>query len=109
MQKIRKLYKKCKLNVKKNVNYAKNMVTFKKNPSEETGCLGNPYFLLTGAKESCFFIHFLILTQSVRQPVVTYHSLCSTYVPYRTPCHAIGHQVLPTHPSHSGKQRISLR
>ena len=27
-----------------------------------------------------------------------YHSLCSTCVTYRTPCHAIGHQVLPTQP-----------
>ena len=54
--------------------------------------------LLTGAYASSFLIHLLILTQSVRLPVVTYPSLCSTCVDYRTPCHAIGHQVLPTHP-----------
>ena len=33
---------------------------------------------------------------SVRLPLVTYPLLCSTCVTYRTPCHAIGHQVLPT-------------
>ena len=27
-----------------------------------------------------------------------YHSLCSTCVIYGTPCHVIGHQVLPTQP-----------
>ena len=35
----------------------------------------------------------ILLTQSVRLP-----SLCSTCVTYRTPCHAIGHLVLPTQP-----------
>ena len=83
------------------------MVTFNKAPLGETGC--NPYFLLAGAYASSFFIHLLILTQSVRLPVVTYHSLCSTCVTYRTPCSAIDHQVLPTHPYYSGKQKISLR
>ena len=73
------------------------MVTFNKTPLGETRCLGNPYFLLTGAYASTFWIHLLILTQPVRLPVVTYHSLCSTCVAYRTPCHSIGHQVLP-HP-----------
>ena len=33
----------------KYVNYGKNMVNFKKTPLGETGYLGNPYFLLTGA------------------------------------------------------------
>ena len=37
--------------------------------------------------------------QSVRQPLVTYPSLCGTCVTNRTPCHSIGHQVLPTQPS----------
>ena len=37
-------------------------------------------------------------TQSVRPPLVTYPSLCSTCVTYRTLFHAIGHQVLPTQP-----------
>ena len=39
-----------------------------------------------------FFNSFPIL--SVRLPLITYPSLCSTYVIYRTPCHAIGHQML---------------
>ena len=37
-----------------------------------------------------------ILTQLVRPPLATYSSLCSTCVTYRTPSHAIGHQLLPT-------------
>ena len=34
---------------KKYINSGENMVTFNKTPLGETGCLGNPYFLLTGA------------------------------------------------------------
>ena len=30
-------------------NYGTNIVTFNKTPLGETGCLENPYFLLTGA------------------------------------------------------------
>ena len=63
-----------------------------------SGSLGNLYFLLTGAYISSFLIHFFILTQPVRLPVVTYHSLCSTCVTYRTPFHAVCYQVLNTHP-----------
>ena len=37
-------------------------------------------------------------TQSVRLPMVTYPSLRSPCVTYKTLCHAIGHQVLPTQP-----------
>ena len=74
------------------------MVNFNKTPLGETECLGNPYFFFTGALASSFLIHLLIPTQSVRPPLVTYHSLCSTCVTYKTPCHVIGHQVLPTHP-----------
>ena len=37
-------------------------------------------------------------TQSVRLLLVTYPSVCSPYVACRTPCHAIGHQQLPTQP-----------
>ena len=102
------MVKLCKL-WSKYVNYDKNMVTFNKTPLGETGCLGILYFLLTGVYASSFLIHLFILTQSVRLPVVTYHSLYSTCVTYRTPCHAIGHQVFPIHPYYSGKQRISLR
>ena len=42
------MVKLCKL-WSKYVNYGKNMVTFSKIPLGETGCLGSPYFLLTGA------------------------------------------------------------
>ena len=45
-----------------------------------------------------FLIHLPIPTQSVRPALVTYPSLSSTCVTYRTPCHAIGHQVIPTQP-----------
>ena len=38
------------------------------------------------------------ITQPVRLHLTTYHSLCSTSVTYRTPCHASVHQVLPTQP-----------
>ena len=64
----------------------------------ETGCLNNPYFLLTGCLGIQFFNLLPFPTQSARLPLVTYPSLCSTCVTYRTPCHAIGHQVLPTQP-----------
>ena len=37
-------------------------------------------------------------TQSVRLLLVTCPSPCSTCVTYKTPCHAIGHQVLHTKP-----------
>ena len=37
-------------------------------------------------------------TQSVRLPLITFPSLCSTCMTYGTPCHSIGHQVLPTQP-----------
>ena len=69
-----------------------------KTPQGETGCLSNPYFLLTGCFGIQFFDSPLFPTQSVRLSLVTYPSLCSTYVTYRTPCHSIGHQVLPTQP-----------
>ena len=67
-----------------------------KNFLGETGYLGSPYFLLTG----CLSIQFfgLPLTLLVRPPAVNYHSLCSTSVTYRMPCHAIGHKVFPMQP-----------
>ena len=40
--------------------------------------------------------------------LVPHTSLCSPGVTYRTLCHALGHQVLPSQPF-LGKQRISLR
>ena len=45
-----------------------------------------------------FWFTSLFLIQSVRLPSVTYPSLCSAYVAYRTPCHASGHQALHTQP-----------
>ena len=69
-----------------------------KTPLGETGCLSNPYFLLTGCSGIQFFDSPPFPTQSVRPPLVTYPSLCSTCVTYKTLCHAIGHQVLPTQP-----------
>ena len=53
-------------------------------------------FLIVQA--SSLLIHSPFPTQSVRLPLVTYPSLCSTCVTYRTPCHASGHQVLPIQP-----------
>ena len=55
-----------------------------------------PTFLYVQA--SSFLIHSPFPTQSIRLPLVTYPSLCSTCVTYRTLCHAIGHQALPTQP-----------
>ena len=75
----------------------------------ETGCLGNLYFTYWLPKHLVFWFT-LTLTQSVRLPMVTYPSLCSTCVTYGTLCHAIGHQVLPTpasvipHPSVNYRQ-----
>ena len=43
---------------------------------------------------SSFLIYSPFPTQLVRLHLVTYTSLCSTCVTYRTLCHAIGHQVL---------------
>ena len=88
-----KLYKKKK----KTLNKSKKT---SKTPLGETGCLGNPYF--TGCLSIQFFNSPLPLTQSVRPPMATYPSLCSTCVTYGTLCHARGH-------SHSylGKRRIS--
>ena len=69
-------------------------------PLGETGCRSNPCFLLTSCLGIQIFDSPPSPTQSVRLPLVTYSSLCSTCVTYRTPCLAIGHQVLPTQPSH---------
>ena len=68
-----------------------------KTPLGETECLGNLYFTYWLPKHPVFWFN-LTLTQPVRLSMVTYPSLCSTCVTYRTLCHAIGHQVLPTHP-----------
>ena len=68
-------------------------VGFCKTRLEETGCLGNPYFTHWLPKHPVFSF---TLTQSDRLPMVTYPSLCSSCVTYRTLCHTIGHQVLHT-------------
>ena len=57
-----------------------------KTPLGETGCLSNPYFLLTGSSGIQFFDSPPFPTQSVRLPLVTYPSLCSTCMTYRTLC-----------------------
>ena len=44
-----------------------------------------------------FLIHLPFLS-TVRPPLFTYPSLCSTCVTYGTSCHAICHQPLPTQP-----------
>ena len=67
-----------------------------KTPLGETGCQSNPYFFTYGLLRRVYSP--LFPTQSVRLPLVTYPSLCSTCVTYRTLYHAIGHQVLPTQP-----------
>ena len=59
-------------------------------------CLDNPYFLLTDLLSIQFF--YSPPTQSVKPPLVTYSSLCSTCVTYRTPCHSISHQAFPIQP-----------
>ena len=59
----------------------------------ETGCLGNLYFTYWLPKHLVFWFT-LTLTQSVRLPMVTYPSLCSTCVTYEMLCHTRGHQVL---------------
>ena len=69
-----------------------------KTPLGETGCPSNLYFLLTGRSGIQFVDSPHFPTESVRLPLVTYPSLCSICVTYRTLCHAIGHQVLPTQP-----------
>ena len=71
---------------------------FNKTPLGETGYLCNTYVLLTGRLGIQFFDTPPIPRQSVRLPLVTYTSLCSACVVYRTPCHSIGYQVLPTQP-----------
>ena len=67
--------------------------TLNKTPSGEIRCLSNLYYLL--AAQICnFLIHPLSRKQSVRAPLVPYHSLCSTCVTYEMSCHSIGHQVI---------------
>ena len=56
--------------------------------------LRQPLFFWSGCLSIQFFNLPLPLTQSVRPPMATYPSLCSTCVTYGTPCHARGHQVL---------------
>ena len=85
------------LNLGKSLGWAL-IFNLNKIPLGETGCLSNPYFLLTGCLGNQFLIHSPFSTQSVRLPLVIYPSLCSTCVTYRTSYHAIGHQLLPTQP-----------
>ena len=72
--------------------------TLNQTPLVETGCLSSFYYLLAAQASSI---------QSLKTPLVPYHSLCSTCLTYKMSCQAIGHQLLPTQPF-LAKQRISL-
>ena len=65
-------------------NLIKPFYTLNKTPLGETGCLSNLSYLLA-AQAPCFLIHPLFLN-TVRTPLVPYHSLCSTCVTYRMLC-----------------------
>ena len=83
---------------------ALNLYIFYKAPLGETGCLGNTYFIYWFSKHPVFLF---TLTQSVRLPMVTYPSLCSTCdLPDTMLCHwSPG----ASHPNiYLGKWRISL-
>ena len=69
-----------------------------KTPLEEIRCFNNPYFFTYWLPKHSVFWFTPSSVQSVGQPLITYPSLCSTCMTYRTPCHSIGHQVLPTQP-----------
>ena len=72
------------------------LVTFKP-PLTETRGLGNLYLLFFSLlKRPVFDSPVISPTQLVRQSLATYSSLPSTCVTYRTSCHAIGQQLLPT-------------
>ena len=62
-----------------------------------------PPLVLTGCSSIHFFNSLLSRTQSIRPPLVPYHSLCSTCV---TPCRSIGLKVFLPNP-YLGKKRIS--
>ena len=66
-------------------------------PGPYPNCFGCILFLTV---QESSFLRFtsLLLTQSVTLPLVTYPSLCSAYVAYKTPCNVSGHQALPTQP-----------
>ena len=53
------------------------------------------YWLLS---HPVFWFTSIFPTQLAGPPLVTYPSLCSTYMTYRGSYHSIGHQVLPTQP-----------
>ena len=60
-------------------------LSIRKTPLGEPGCLGNPYFLLTGCLSIHFLIHPFFPPQSVRSPLATYPWLCRTCVIYQKP------------------------
>ena len=83
-----------------------------KTPLGETGCLGNPYFIHRLPKHPVFL--FTLTPYTASQANYGYLPLTvQPCVTYRTLCHAIGHQLLPTLaatlPLYLGKKRISLR
>ena len=70
---------------------------FNKTTLGKTGCLFNPFFLLTGCLGILFFDStVLFLIHSNDLPLINYASLCSTCVTYRALCHSIGHQLFST-------------
>ena len=62
--------------------------------------------VFTGGSSIQFLIHCLLLTQLLRLPGITYHLLCSNCISYRTACHSIGHQMLPTQLLHREEENF---
>ena len=67
-------------------------------PPALSSTLALGFFCFWMLRHPVFKFTSLFLTQSVRLSLVTYPSLCSTYVTYRMPCHASGYQALPIQP-----------
>ena len=73
------------------------LILTKQNSLRRNWMLVQPLLLFTGCTSIQFFSSYF-LTQRVRPSLITYPSLCSAYVTYRTSCHAIGHEELLTQP-----------
>ena len=85
------------LSMSKRLMIARKLLCSQQHPLRRNQMPEQPLFF-TGWSGIEFFYSFLRLTQSVRQPLVPYPSLCSTFFTYRTSCRSIGHQVLPIQP-----------
>ena len=64
------------------------------------------YWLWINSHFADLSVILLTLNNTVRPPLVTYPSLCSTCATYGTLCHAIGHQLLPTQPCYRKRYRF---